>query len=85
MYFCDQNGLIWKKEGNIFRNVGISVVEREVTFRRIEKINITPSTVTVPSLSNAIPLTVREAVKKFNISEQCPLKPIEIKFGGILK
>ena len=77
MYFYDKNGLIWKKEGDIFRNVGISVVEREVTFRKIEKINITPSTVTVPSLSNAIPLTVREAVKKLNISEQFPLNPLK--------
>lgn len=77
MFYCDKNGLVWKQEGDVFRNVGISVVEREVTFRRIEKINVTMGVITVPSISNAIPLTVREAIKKLDISEQSPLEPLK--------
>lgn len=77
MYYCDKQGLIWKKEGDAFRNVGVSVTEREVTFRRIEQIKVTPSSVTVPSIPDAIPVTVREAIRKLGISELTPLEPLK--------
>jgi len=77
MYYCDKQGLIWKKEGDVFRNVGVSVTEREVTFRRIEQIKVTPSSVTVPSIPDAIPVTVREAIRKLGISELTPLEPLK--------
>ena len=77
MYYCDKQGLIWKKEGDLFRNVGVSVTEREVTFRRIEQIKVTPSSVTVPSIPDAIPVTVREAIRKLGISELTPLEPLK--------
>ena len=77
MYYCDKQGLIWKKEGDVFRNVGVSVTEREVTFRRIEQIEVTPSSVTVPSIPDAIPVTVREAIRKLGISELTPLEPLK--------
>lgn len=77
MYYCDKQGLIWKKEGDVFRNVGVSVTEQEVTFRRIEQIKVTPSSVTVPSIPDAIPVTVREAIRKLGISELTPLEPLK--------
>lgn len=77
MYYCDKQGLIWKKEGDLFRNVGVSVTEREVTFRRIEQIKVTPSSVTIPSIPDAIPVTVREAIRKLGISELTPLEPLK--------
>lgn len=77
MYYCDKQGLIWKKEGDVFRNVGVSVTEREVTFRRIEQIKVTPSSVTAPSIPDAIPVTVREAIRKLGISELTPLEPLK--------
>lgn len=77
MYYCDKQGLIWKKEGDVFRNVGVSVTEREVTFRRIEQIKVIPSSVTVPSIPDAIPVTVREAIRKLGISELTPLEPLK--------
>ena len=77
MYYCDKQGLIWKEEGDVFRNVGVSVTEREVTFRRIEQIKVTPSSVTVRSIPAAIPVTVREAIRKLGISELTPLEPLK--------
>ena len=77
MYYCDKQGLIWKREGDVFRNVGVSVIEKEVTFQRIEQIKVTPSPVTVPAIPDAIPVTVREAIRKLGISELTPLEPLK--------
>ena len=77
MYFRDKNGLVWRQEQGGFRNIGISVKEQLVTFKKIADIEIQPSSVIVPILSNPIPITLREAVKELNISEEFPLEPLK--------
>lgn len=78
MYFCDKNGLVWKQEDGGFRNIGLSVKEKTITFTRVESIKVTPSPVTVPEISDAVPITIREAVSKLHISELSPLQPLKI-------
>lgn len=77
MYFCDKHGLVWKQEGEIFRNVGLEVKEKTVTFKKLESVKVLPGTVTASSLNEAIPLTLRQAVSKLKISEDSPLEPLK--------
>ena len=80
MYFCDKNGLLWKRENDGFRNVGVSVKEKLVTFKKIESIKVVPGVAKVVELPDAIPITIREAVNRLGISEQLPLEPIKSIF-----
>ena len=77
MYFRDKNGLVWRQEQGGYRNIGISVKEQMVTFKKVSDIQIQLSAVMVPSLSDAMPITLREAVKQLKISEEFPLKPLK--------
>lgn len=77
MYFRDKNGLVWRQEQGGYRNIGISVKEQLVTFKKVSDIEIQPSPVVVPSLKDAIPVTLREAIKELNISESVPLEPLK--------
>lgn len=80
MYFYDKNGLLWKQENDGFRNVGVSVKEKLVTFKRIESIKVVPGVAKVVDLPDATPITIREAVSRLGISEQLPLEPIKSVF-----
>lgn len=77
MYFRDEHGRVWIKEGGNFRNVGLAVKEKVVTFKKIESVKVLPGEVVVPSIAGAIPLTVREAISKLGITEDSPLKPLK--------
>ena len=48
MYFRDKNGLVWRQEQGGYRNIGISVKEQMVTFKKVSDIQIQPSAVMVP-------------------------------------
>ena len=76
MFYRDEKGQLWTKEGAVFRNIGVEVCEKLVTFSRIESMNIVQGSVTVPALQNPIPVTLREAIKQLGISESNPLKPM---------
>ena len=76
MFYRDEKGQLWTKEGTGFRNIGVEVREKLVTFSRIESMNVVHGTVTVPALQNPIPVTLREAIKQLGISESNPLKPM---------
>lgn len=80
MYFYDKKGLLWKQENDGFRNVGVTVKEKLVTFRKIENITVIPGVAKVVDLPDAIPITIREAVSRLGISEQLPLEPIKSIF-----
>lgn len=80
MYFCDKNGLLWKQENDGFRNVGVSVKEKTVIFKRIESVKVVPGFAKVVELPDAVPITIREAVSRLKISEQFPLEPIKSLF-----
>mgnify|MGYP003252999285 CR=1 FL=1 len=77
MYFCDKNGLVWKQEGEVFRNVGISVKEKTVTFKKLETVKVDLGTITVPELKEAVPVSLRQAVSKLKITEDTPLKALK--------
>ena len=77
MYFCDKNGLVWKQEGEVFRNVGISVKEKTVTFKKLEAVKVDLGTITVPELKGATPVSLRQAVSKLKITEDTPLHALK--------
>ena len=65
MYFKDKAGRMWLQTDNGFRNIGVSVKEETVTFKKI------------PSIEGAVPMTVRQAVSKLGITEESPLQPLK--------
>lgn len=89
MYYCDKNGLVWKQEGEVYRNVGLSVTEKAVTFKKKAKIpeivtfkkiatvKVVPSSVVISHIPDAVPVTIREAVAKLGVSELTPLEPLK--------
>lgn len=76
MYFADKNGLMWMKTDNGFQNIGVAVKEKLVTFKRVESVEIVPSPLVVPSIEDGIPLTLRQAISKFSVTEDNPLQPL---------
>ncbi len=77
MYFRDEDGRLWLKEGDEFRNIGLRVKEKQVVFNKIESMQIIPGSIKVPSLENPIPVTIREAIKQLGVSESRPLHPLK--------
>ena len=82
MYFRDNNGNLWIEEKDGFRNIGVEVKEKEVTFKRKEKevtfkeikaVRIIKGSVKAPSVDNLTPVTIREAIKRFGVTESSPL------------
>lgn len=78
MYYRDKDGNLWLKEDDGFRNVGVHVRERHVTFNKIEP-NVVIGSVKVPALENPIPVTIREAIKQLGITEANPLHILKDK------
>lgn len=64
MYFKDKDGRMWLQTDNGFQNIGVSVKEEIVTFKKIASVEIIPSPVVVPSIEGAVPMTLRQAVSK---------------------
>lgn len=77
MYFADKNGSMWLKTDNGFQNIGVTVKEKLVTFKRVESVEIVPSSLVVPSLEDGIPMTLRQAIAKFSVTEDNPLQPLK--------
>ena len=77
MYFKDKDGRMWLQTDNGFQNIGVSVKEETVTFKKIASVEIIPSPVFVPSIEGAVPMTLRQAVSKLGISELTPLEPLK--------
>ena len=50
MYFKDKDGRMWLQTDNGFQNIGVSVKEEIVTFKKIASVEIIPSLVVVPSI-----------------------------------
>ena len=77
MYFRDRHGLLWFKTNTGFQNIGLIVKEKAVTFKRVESMELLPSSVVVPTIENPIPITLRQAISQLGITEQNPLQPLE--------
>lgn len=77
MYFRDAHGRMWLKTDNGFQNIGVTVTEKVVTFRKVDTVKVIPSPVVVPSLEGAVPLTLRQAVSRLGITEENPLEPLK--------
>lgn len=84
MYFRDNNGNLWIDEEDGFRNIGIKVKEKEVTFSKIESVEIMPGSVKAPSVDNLTPVTIREAIKRFGVTESSPLNVLSDEEGAKL-
>lgn len=65
------------RKGKVFRNVGISVKEKTVTFKKLETVKVDLGTITVPELKEAVPVSLRQAVSKLKITEDTPLKALK--------
>lgn len=77
MYFKDKDGRMWLQTDNGFQNIGVSVKEEIVTFKKIASVEIIPSPVVVPSIEGAVPMTLRQAVSRLGITEESPLQPLK--------
>ncbi len=77
MYYCDKHGRLWLKDGDIFRNVGVSVAEKQVVFNTITAVQIIPGSVEAHFVEDPVPVTLREAIKRLGVTESRPLRPIE--------
>ena len=77
MYFKDKDGRMWLQTENGFQNIGVSVKEETVTFKKIASVKIIPSSVVVLSIEGAVPMTLRQAVSKLGITEENPLKALQ--------
>lgn len=77
MYFKDAHGRMWLKTDNGFQNIGIKVTEKTVTFRKVDTVKVIPSSVVVPVLEGAVPLTLRQAVSRLGITEESPLQSLK--------
>ena len=77
MYFKDAHGRMWLKTANGFQNIGVKVTEKTVTFRRVDSVQVVPSSVVVPALEGAVPLTLRQAISSLGITEESPLQPLK--------
>ena len=84
MYFRDNNGNLWIQEEDGFRNIGVKVKEKEVTFSKIESVEIVPGSVKAPSVDNLTPVTIREAIKRFGVTESNPLNVLSDEEGAKL-
>ena len=45
MYFKDAHGRMWLKTDNGFQNIGVTVTEKIVTFRKVDTVKVIPSPV----------------------------------------
>ena len=77
MYFKDKAGRMWLQTDNGFQNIGVSVKEETVIFKKIASVEIIPSPVVVPSIEGAVPMTLRQAVSRLGITEESPLQPLK--------
>lgn len=77
MYFKDAHGRMWLKTDNGFQNIGVTVTEKIVTFRKVDSVQIVPSSIFVPALESPIPLTLRQAISSLGITEESPLQPLK--------
>lgn len=84
MYYRDNNGRLWRKEKDGFRNIGVKVKEKEVTFNKIESVEIVLGSVKAPSVDNLTPVTIREAIKRFRVTESSPLNVLTDEEGAKL-
>lgn len=71
-FYLSDNKL-YVKDGDIYRNVGISAKDKVVTTRKLESTTVVIGEVTLPKLKNALPVSMSEAIAKFAISEMHPL------------
>ena len=77
MYFKDAHGRMWLKTDNGFQNIGIKVTKKTVTFRKVDTVKVIPSSVVVPVLEGAVPLTLRQAVSSLGITEESPVQSLK--------
>ena len=77
MYFKDAHGRMWLKTDNGFQNIGVKVAEKTITFRRVDSVQIVPSPIVVPTLEDAVPLTLRQAISSLGVTEESPLQPLK--------
>lgn len=77
MYFKDAHGRMWLKTDNGFQNIGVKVTEKTITFRRVDSVQIVPSPIVVPTLEDAVPLTLRQAISSLGVTEESPLQPLK--------
>ena len=85
MYYRDNNGNLWTEEKDGFRNIGVRVKEKEVTFSKIEAVEIIQGSVKAPSVDNLTPVTIREAIKLFGVTESSPLNVLSDAEGAKLR
>ena len=78
MYYIE-NGKVYVKEGDAYRNVGVSVKNRVIVTKELESVSVTAGTELVESLKRPQVATLDEVIAKMGITEETPLIAEEYK------
>ena len=79
-YYDEKRNALFIKDGDVFINVGVTVKEKRREIVEIMGVSVTRGSVKVSNFEQKPqPLTLDEALRKFNISEAKPLLTIQKK------
>lgn len=73
MYYVKGNA-VYVQDGDKFRNVKITAKDKVVEVRELESVTITNGTTVMKELNGAVPMTMDEIRRKFNLSEANPIE-----------
>lgn len=74
MYYIDTKNRIWMESENGFVQVGIEAKDKVTVIKELESVTVVPSNVTAKKIDVASVATLDTIVKKFNVSEENPIK-----------
>ena len=74
MYYIDTKNRIWEKSEEGFTQVGIEAKDKVTIIKQLESVTVVPSNVTAKKIDVASVATLDTIVKKFNVSEDNPIK-----------